>query len=300
MNLVLGPLGIANLLGVRDLTPTVRQLVNKFDFTYEPLTTAEQSEVLRQEATLITTPHADAKRWDAYWRDVKAQWEYSRDSKQLVPEFLRAPPPHMAEVRLFGEYIRTRSPEFVWSVQRIILAHLAERYLIDVPKIFEFGCGSGFNLVELRNLPLRQWHLTGLDRSEAAVEIVEELGFNALHFDLLQDPQPCAPELIAHAGVLTMGALEQVGDRFEPFLRWLLKAHPAVCVHVEPLVELYNKISFDDVAARYHHARGYLKGFLPALRELESQGKLSIIEVHRTNVGSRHNDGFSWVVWGPA
>ena len=44
-----------------------------------------------------------------------------------------------------------------------------------------------------------------------------------------------------NTGVLTYGALEQVGDRHKKFIDYLIKNKPQICVHVECMENMYDK-----------------------------------------------------------
>lgn len=59
-------------------------------------------------------------------------------------------------------------------------------------------------------------------------------------------------EVPQNSAVFTIGAMEQLGREFEPFLQFLLQKRPAVCINVETLYELYDQDDlFDYVAAAY-------------------------------------------------
>jgi hypothetical protein len=99
---------------------------------------------------------------------------------------------------------------------------------------------------------------------------------------------------------LTICALEQVGARYEEFLQFLLRKRPRVCVHMEPLVDLYDPDDLvDHLAIRFHTFRSYLSGFLPRLRMLEAEKRLEILSVQRMHFGSLYHEGYSYVVWRP-
>ena len=73
-----------------------------------------------------------------------------------------------------------------------------------------------------------------------------------------------------------------------------------MCVHLEPLVELYDEDSlFDYPAIRYHRKRGYLDGYLTALRKLEREGRAEILDTRRLQFGSFFQEGYSLVMWKP-
>ena len=145
--------------------------------------------------------------------------------------------------------------------------------------------------------------LHGLDWVESSKNILDRLSpkfGGRLHghiFDMFS-PNPEIP-FGSTSALFTAGALEQLGTRFDVFLDFILQRKPQICVHLEPIYELYNEdVLFDYVAARFSLARNWLRGFLPRLNELESQGLIEIIKVKRT-VGSFFHDGYSIVVWRP-
>ncbi len=100
--------------------------------------------------------------------------------------------------------------------------------------------------------------------------------------------------------MLTYGALEQVGERFAAFLNYVLDQKPALCLHVEPMSELYDKADlFDYLGQRYHRRRGYLSGFLDTLKALGAQGKITISKVYRHRFGGTYIETYSYAVWHP-
>ena len=100
------------------------------------------------------------------------------------------------------------------------------------------------------------------------------------------------------AGVFTVHALEQLGPNFGPFIREVCAARPDVCVHLEPIVELYDdNLEFDQYALKYHQKRNYLDGFLNKLNNLEARGKIEIVNVRRTGFGSTYQEAYTLVVW---
>ena len=107
-------------------------------------------------------------------------------------------------------------------------------------------------------------------------------------------------ELSEDDAVFTIGALEQLGTRFEPFLKFLLEKGPSICINIETTYELYDQnYLFDYVAAKYLEKRGYLRGYLTRLRQLEEEGKIELLDVRKT-FGSPFHDGYSYIIWRPA
>ena len=99
--------------------------------------------------------------------------------------------------------------------------------------------------------------------------------------------------------VLTIHALEQLGADWQPFLDYLRSQKPLLCVHIEPLEELYDESAHDQACLAYHRKRGYLVGYLTRLRELERLGEAEILEVTKSPFGGMNHDAYSVLVWRP-
>jgi SAM-dependent methyltransferase len=217
--------------------------------------------------------------------------EYHTRTDQIVRlnrEYARACPPTNLE-RNFSEAFR------LW---------LFQTYLEAVNAIYEFGCGSGFNLTTLAKL-YPDKNLYGLDWAASAVQLVNLIGethglrVKGCPFDFFSPN--ASLELEPNSAALTMCALEQIGDKHEEFLQFLLRKSPALCINMEPICELYDEDNLlDHLAIRYHKQRGYLEGYLSRLRQLESQGRLTILKAQRVFFGNVYHEGYSFVVWKPA
>jgi hypothetical protein len=104
----------------------------------------------------------------------------------------------------------------------------------------------------------------------------------------------------ANSGFITVAALEQIGDKFDPFLEFIFAKKPSLCVHFEPIDEVLDQDNLlDRLSTLYFRKRNYLQGFLPRLRELEREGKLKILTEQRTYSGSFFIEGHSLIVWYP-
>ena len=106
-------------------------------------------------------------------------------------------------------------------------------------------------------------------------------------------------EMPSNSIAFTQSALEQVGEKHEKFINFLLRKNPRLCVHIEPLFELYDKESLvDNIAMRYSKKRGYLQNYLTEIQKLEEEGKAKIIEVRRLFSGGLYHES-SLLVWKP-
>jgi SAM-dependent methyltransferase len=281
-------------------------LLEKADLAYE-----EPSPQTRDEIVLGVIKQIDSDAltqvgqqredmWERCWAENLEKFVSSGyELEALVPKFLNPGQP----VRLGQRYVLPHGPSFELAFFQVCRAFYYEKYLAEARSVYEFGCGTGFNLVAL-GMQMPKLKLHGLDWSHSACEMVNitgkkhNLDITGTQFDFFAPDRGL--ELDPHSAVMTMCALEQVGPRHGPFLEFLLEKRPQVCIHMEPLEELYDERNLVDyLALRYHRKRRYLSGFLPRLKELEAEGKIRILEVRRMFFGSLYHEGYSFVVWKP-
>ena len=289
-----------------ELSAACRKFALASDFHYEvPEGLARDHIILRvlqhidsDKPTKVGQQRAEI--WESCWSDTLQKFvEGGHDPNRLVPDFIKADQP----IRLQRNYVIPRNPRFELDYFRVCRAFLFGEFFARVRSVYEFGCGSGFNLLALsEQLPGKK--LCGLDWSKSSNQTLNLLGkslgidISGRHFDFFQPDRSL--ELGLDSGVLTMCALEQVGQRHEHFVEFVLEKKPRICVNMEPLLELYDESNLVDyLAARYHRKRGYLEGFLTALRALADKGRIEILDVRRFFFGSLYHEGYSYIAWRP-
>lgn len=239
----------------------------------------------------------DVDHWERGWTENLEAYRQSGDIADLRPRYIRQGVP----LRLNGRFVIADDPDYEWKWYRRFLAETAERWLVDARCIYEFGCGSGHNVAWLaRRFPSKL--IIGCDWSTAAVDIVREMRMRSVtnvegrSFDFYCPEQWSLDGCI----VLTVGAMEQTGTRWQPMLDYLLAAHPKRVVHIEPLRDVYfpgNPV--DQTAIEAHDARGFWTGYLDALRRLREAGRVDIEHVERTGLGSLLVEGYTQLIWRP-
>ena len=281
-----------------------RELVESLDFRYDILQGSSREEVfLRVLNTLNQDLEAAGKhrkqRWEDGWGENLSDFQRSGyDLAALAPKFVRL----QEIIRLRGEYVRPYSHQFESNFVKVLRQWMFKKWFHSVDHIYEFGCGTGHNLIDAAALfPDRP--LYGLDWSQASQVILrllkEHHGFNIVgrEFDMLEPDESFA--LFPRSGVFTVGAMEQLGSQYEKILNYILAQRPQICVHVETLYELYDQnVLFDYVAAKYLEKRKYLRGLLGTLQALEKERRLQILGTIRT-FGSLYHDGYSLLIWKP-
>ncbi len=303
---ILGPQEFSDLFGgkVEQIKSWCAPYLDTIDWRYRVLTHSEREkmflETLRQlESVSVAGAHRKPT-WESGWSEnLKELVDSGYNLDALVPKYVK----RNQVVRLFGNYIQPSNPDFIRDHTKILRAWLAQRYLADAAAIYEFGCGPCSHVSYFaETFPEKK--IVGLDWATASQRIIEALathfGWNIAGYPFDFFAPNRTVRLPEGTVVLTVAALEQIGDRHEAFVDYLLENRPMRCVHFECVEELYDPDDmFDYVVLRYHRQRNYLSGFLTRLRELEQEGRIVIESVHRQQFGGTYNDAYSCIVWKP-
>lgn len=285
----------------KTLSPTVREMIDAGNWGIEVLHGVERDKVLLDVLRKIDggklTLTGYRERWDKGWAENLAAFRESGDVGALRPKYIRTGQP----IRMGRCFVRPDDPEFEWNWYRIFRHWLFETYLSDVGTVYEFGCGTGHNLAALAQMyPDKRY--VGLDWSSPAIETVDALGkqfgwqMTGRRFNFFCPDQNL--KLDTNCGILTIGALEQTGQEYASFMKWLVKQRPAVCIHVEPIPEWYNPDSLVEYTAlRFLAVRNYWSGFPALMAKLAGDGLVEIVEKQRTHIGSLYLEGYMLYVW---
>lgn len=288
------------------LSEDIKASVNQSDFSYHCLDANEVKGVALKIFKRIDSPDLGIagvqgkERWIQGWQENLNNFVKSGyDVGELVPKFIRPNQP----IRLFGDYVMPHDDNFELNFYSVYRRWLFSTYLADAKTIYEFGCGTAFNLVELaRMYPDKILH--GLEWVEPPIEIMrllhERYNYNITGhlFDMFSPDRTL--EVMPGSAFLAIGALEQLGTNFESFLDLVLEKKPSIFVHVDSLTELYDENNLSDYLALKHDIkRNYLRGYLTRLRELEKEGRVEIIKVQKVSCGGLYHDGYSHIIWRP-
>ena len=287
-----------------DISENCAKQLQTIDSRYRELSQTEHDhhfkavqDVIDQKTSRGT--EENQQRFESGWGEVLLRCQEQDLSREtLRPQYVKP----FDIIRYDGRFIKPANPFLFQELQEISLDHLFEQTLEDYDHVYEFGCGTGRNLFRLAELFPKK-HLHGFDWTQATVDLLHLMATKGLNidgqkFDMLQ------PDSLLHvepnSALITIDSMEQIGDKFEPFLEFLLTKNPSLVMHYEPIVENYNiGVPLDVVAAQYHRKRGYLEGYLSRLRTMESRGILKIMESFRTGYGDPWNEGTSVIIWKP-
>jgi hypothetical protein len=249
---------------------------------------------------LVVAGEKRLPQWEDGWGENLNAFQKTGNADALIPRY-------HGKHRLLHwkqQIIRPLVPEFDYHVNCLLVDWVVETYLAKVSELFEFGCGPAYHLLRARRFN-QDAQLIGLDWAKASQEIIASIAASGIDHKIrghrfnFYEPDEAVP-FGPDAGVLTVAALEQVGERFDPFLQFLLRKRPVICAHIEPIDELMDTHNLiDRLSVLYCRKRNYLKGFLPRLRQLQDEGKIKIVREQRTYTGSFFIEGHSLVVWHP-
>lgn len=289
-----------------DFTEYTREFIAKTNFKYRTLDKRERDAVILDILKRIDSDNMERageirkKSWEKGWSENLERFINSGyDVSALVPKYVR---PNQI-LRLYRDYVMPFDENMEFNFFTVLRLWLFHKYLKNVDAIYEFGCGTGYNLALMDDL-FHGKKLYGLDWSESAMQILDLL--RKIHgmeiqghlFDMYH-PDPDL-KLAENSAVITIGALEQLGSNNQEFINFLINKNPEFCIHLEPIYEFYDEnYLVDYLAARFHKMRNYLSNFLPTLQALEQENKIKIIETNRMYFGSMFHDGWSLTVWKP-
>lgn len=290
-----------------DISRECRDLISKTDWSYRHLAPEERDAAILDILRRIDSGEFNVAgrqkqiRWKEGWQDILNGFVRSGYNPEKLKPHYDLKPGQI--IRFFQNYVMPKDPMFEMKWLAIFRIWIFRKYLSRVDNIYEFGCGTGQNLVVLAKL-FPEKKLFGLEWVDAPVKILkllaEKHGLNieGRRFDMFSPDRQMT--IAPNSAILTRASLEQIGPDHNKFLDFILSKKPALCINIEPITELYDKNKLPDyLAARFQEKRNYLTGYLNRLKELEKEGKIEIFKIWRVPFGSLHLDPYSYIVWRP-
>jgi hypothetical protein len=293
------------LLFGESLSQRVKNRIKKYDLRYTDVSPKERNLCLKQiflalkDQSLVYSGEHRYKQWVKGWNENLNRLKAGAKDA-IIPGYFGK----YRINRLRQKFIKSVSKDFEYNMLGVILDWLFDRYFRRFKNVYEFGCGTGHNLIRLRSFNPKA-NLYGLDWAESSQILINKYArikgddklfakrFNYFKPDFNFKLEP-------GSAIYTVASLEQVGKRYRHFVDYLLKNKPAICLHVEPITELLNRDNLMDyLSICYFKKRKYLCGFLTYLKELASGGKLKIIKAKRNYIGSFFIEGYSVIIWTP-
>ena len=280
------------------------ELIKSLDFRYRDCLSETRERIFLDaikkcdNAELSISGSDRLEDWRRGWREILQEFhDTGGDLNVLVPKDLHGDRP----LRYKYDYIISNSNSFEHDFALVFRHWLYNKYFKHYQNIYEFGCGTGQNLVIMAEI-FPDKRLFGMDwvpeSQELLMAIVEKYGWmiEGRQFNLFKPNYEL--DILPNSLVYTSSALEQLGGEYGKFLSYLLAKKPSLCVNVECMSEYYDKNNlYDYVALRYHKTRNYLDGFLTKLIELEKEKAIKIMAQKRIGFGSLYHEAYMYVIW---
>ena len=288
------------------LSDYVKQKIAGYKLVYSLLSKNEEEQVfikiintLLDPFLVYSGPHR-LKQWEKGWGQNLTELNASKTTDAVFPHY------HGKYLvnRLNQNFVKGVSQNYERNMLYVILDYTFDKYLRKFENIYEFGCGTGHNLIRAREVNPTA-NLFGLDWAKSSQKIIKKMAdsgltknIKAYNFDFFKPDKKI--KLAPRSAIYTVAALEQVGTNYKTFVSYLLNNKPSLCIHIEPIAELLEENRLiDNLSIKYFRKRNYLEGFLDYLIKLETEKKIKIIEAKRTYIGSLFIEGYSLVIWKP-
>ena len=297
--------GCAKLFGAtqKEITDTCGTILSAEDFRFVVIDKEEEEKTLLEVMKTIDSPLSISGKnrqndWENGWAEnLQAFIKSNYDLSSLTPKYM-----HKFNVRrLFSRYIRPLDSNFEVNFYTAYRHFLFKKYLSNYEHLYEFGCGTGYNLVIMAQI-FPHKNITGLDWATSSTHLVNAIAsqygyrLKGRRFDFFNPDYSL--EVADNSAFITLNSLEQLGNDHDKFIEFILHKRPEICINSEPILELYDQNNlFDYLASKYHNKRNYLNNYLSALKKYEHEGVIEILKVQRVHSGNIFHDAYSYIVW---
>ena len=299
---------IAELFGtdVDGLGEKCRNFYKTLDMRYEVVKGQQREDLildilkkLDNDSQKIGAPER-TKVWHDGWKENLDSFKEEKQLSSIVPKFVR---PNKV-IRFDMQFINPQNEYFERDFAKLIQFYIYNKVLTDdIENVYEFGAGSGFNLMNLIEFN-PSLSLRGSDFVQSSVDLINEMGehyntsLTAKAFNMLEPDYNY--DIKENSCIFTHGAIEQLASHVKNIVNFFVYKKPKICFHIEPTVEFYDDGNlFDYLQSKFHKQRGYSSGLVPYLQQLHEDKKIDIIECRRLFFGSKFMEGYNLVIWKP-
>lgn len=284
----------------------VKEIFSSYDIVLLDLTEEEYKEniesienFLKREEVVFSGEHRIGD-WNKGWDENAQEFEKTKQISSLIPKYFNK----YKYVRFDDKMYKIGNNNVELNMLRVLQHYINEKYLksYNFNNVYEFGCGTGHNLLALSEMSDCNRNYYGLDWTNTQEKIFKNIkenfneNFSFRQFDFLNPDNRV--DIQSNSVIFTFAALEQIGENHTNFINFLLEKKPRLCIHLEPIEELLDKNNFlQKLSLDYFKKRKYLSKFYTNLKILEENQKINILEAKRTTFGSFFIEGYNIVVW---
>jgi len=238
--------------------------------------------------------------WENGWDENLQKYKKTRDIKSIVPRYFGK----YDVQRLNGEFIVQETDGFESKLVSLLQYAIFNKYFKDSTSIYEFGAGTGHNLLRVREinptakLYSMEWTASGVELINCVAKNINDQNLSGIVFDNFNPNYNV--RLDSNASIYTFASLEQMGDKTDDLIKYWTDNKAAVIVNIEPMAEpLDDNELLQYLSSQYFKKRGYLNNYINKLKTLEEEGEIIIHDIIRTGVGSLFIEGYSIIAWSP-
>ena len=238
--------------------------------------------------------------WENGWKENLDEYIKSNDLRSLVPKYLGK----FDVQRLNGVFITPVSNDFEIRLVELFQLIIFDKYFRDFNDIYEFGAGTGHNLLRVRKVNEKamlhslEWTKQGVELLKYVANNLNDKKIDAHEFDFTRPNYNI--QLKPLSAVYTFAALEQLSDSTDEIIKYWIKNKPGIIVNIEPVTENLNQEELlQYLSTKYCEKRGYIKNYITKLKQFEKNGKIKIHEILRPGVGGLFIENYSIIVWSP-
>lgn len=238
-------------------------------------------------------------KWLKGWNENLNIYKKDKNLKSLFPKFYTAR--DNKYFRLGGKFIKVKNSKFEIKMLDIYRNWYFKKYFSSVDNIYEFGAGTGHNLIELSKI-FPEKKLFGSDFVSSSVKILKliskrkKINLKSFNFDMINPDYKI--KFLKNSAVYTSGAIEQLSGNIDKFIKYILSQKPKIVIHVEPCIDFYNDKNLTDYLGKiFQSKRKYTSNLLLKLRKLEKKNVIKIIKICKSPFGSIMMEGYNLIVW---
>jgi hypothetical protein len=294
---------ISEVLGF-EIKDEVKNLINLMELEYEHLSQVERDfsilKILKSlEIDLVKSGEHRIDDWEKGWGENLISFEHNSIVDSLVPKYHGK----YEIVRWHSNFIKSKVDKFDYKLHICMVDAILLNFIENIDNVYEFGCGPGYHLLRLNGYN-KNWKLIGCDWTKSSQKIISKINetfateIKSANFDFFKPDYTMIVD--KKSAFFTVAALEQIGENYEEFVKFILQKKPDLVINMEPIEELLddNKL-IDYLSIKYFSKRNYLKNYLPFLEKLEKDGLIEIIKKQKIGYGSFFVEGHSLIVWRP-
>ncbi len=295
---------ILEIFKEKQLDSSIVNLIKKKKIYYSELNTIKRDKAIVDTLKKINTENrivtskGRKKIWEKGWGDINYNFKKKKNIKNLIPQFYSKR--SNLYFRLNGSFIKS-AKSFEYEMIDIYRHWYFKKYFKNIENIYEFGAGSGHNLISLMKI-FPQKKIFASDFSKNSVNLLKSISdyknynWKCFQFDMKKINKRII--LKKNSAVYTSGSIEQLSGKIDNFFNFIIKNKPKVCIHIEPMPQLFKTNNLEDILSIMAlEKKKYSTNFLEKIYQLKKQKKIKIIKLLKSPFGSQLIDGMNLLVW---